>query len=155
MIHQHGHVVHDRVDARELAEEDHDVGVDDGAPAARHGEEVHPGELVLFSDDVVFFLDDTGFHDEELFFGFEGVDAADALPDAIGFEGLALVHEEAGGFGEEKHSKDSVSTFCFLGMRSKEGAAAYPTPMMVEKTREEPRMKRQLPLTLRKMAATT
>jgi len=34
LVHEHRHVVHDCVDTRELAEEDHDVGVDQGATGA-------------------------------------------------------------------------------------------------------------------------
>ena len=66
LVHQRGHVVHDGVDAGELAEEDHDVGVDDGAARARDGEEVQPDIGFAAAGVVVFFLHGVA-HDEELF----------------------------------------------------------------------------------------
>ena len=36
LTHEDGHVVHDRVHAGELTEEDHDVGIDEGAAATRN-----------------------------------------------------------------------------------------------------------------------
>lgn len=99
-VHEHAHVVHDGVDAGELAEEDDDVGVDHGAAGAAVGEEVHPGVLLGVLLFMVFGGDGLS-HAEELVLCFERGEAADAFPDAVGFGGFAFVHEEARAFGEE------------------------------------------------------
>lgn len=39
LVHQHGHVVHDGVDTRELTEENHDICVDDCTSGARDAAE--------------------------------------------------------------------------------------------------------------------
>ena len=88
----------------ELAEEDHDVGVDDGTAGTGNGDEIEPGEAAGSGFFGVELIDDGVLHDEELLAVFLELRPADALPDVEGFEGAALVHEEAGGFGHEEHA---------------------------------------------------
>jgi hypothetical protein len=84
---------HDGVDAGELTEENHDVGVYDGAASSWLGEEIHPGVSVGASScDLGFLFFCADFHDEELLACFVRSDAADSAPDLEGLEWLALVH---------------------------------------------------------------
>lgn len=102
--HEGGHVVHDGVDAGELAQEDHRVGIDDGPAGARDGKEVKPRKGTCAAAGAIPFLLHGVAHDEEFFAVFCLVDAPDALPDTEGLERFALVHEEARAFGHEEHS---------------------------------------------------
>jgi len=106
LAHQHAHVVEDGVDAGELAQEDHDVRVDDGPARARVGEEVQPRppagvvplRLVLRADR----LD----HAEELLLGVRRREPADALPHGVRLHRAVPVHEPAGALREEDHADE-------------------------------------------------
>jgi hypothetical protein len=92
--HEDAHVVHDCVDTGELAEEDHDVGVDDGAARTSFGEEVHPWVFVgATSSNLTFLLFGAKLHNKELLAGFVCSNTTDAAPDFVCLERLALVHK--------------------------------------------------------------
>ena len=98
------YIVHDGVDAGELSQKYHDVGVDDGAASTRNGEEVEPSEAAGAGLCGFELVEDGVLHDEEFFPVFLELRSADALPDIESFKGAALVHEEAGRFGHEEHA---------------------------------------------------
>ncbi|WDK15315.1 hypothetical protein CGRA01v4_06595 [Colletotrichum graminicola] len=106
LLHEDGHVVHDGVDSGKLAEENHDVGVDQGAAGTRDGEEVHPRvALVLgtFGDDLLL-IQNRHLHDEELLLGLWRSDAANALPHLVCVQSPALVHQVTRRLGKEEHA---------------------------------------------------
>ena len=98
------HIVHDCVDTGKLSQEDHDVGVNDGAASTRDGDEVEPSEATGAGLCGFELVEDGVFHDEEFFPIFLQLRSADAFPDIECFKGAALVHEEAGRFGHEEHA---------------------------------------------------
>lgn len=59
--------------------------------------------MCLFADGVGF-LHDSSVHEVELLPGIVLLNATDALPHLVGFEGLALVHQVSGAFGQEEHA---------------------------------------------------
>ena len=98
------YIVHDRINTGELSQEDHDVGVDDGAASTRDGDEVEPSEAARAGLCGFELVEDGVFHDEEFFPVLLELRSPDALPDIERFKGAALVHEEAGRFGHEEHA---------------------------------------------------
>lgn len=86
-----------------MAQEDHDVGVDNGTASARLGEEVHPGVAGLATggnDSLLLFSAD--LHDEEFLTSSLSRDATNAPPDLESLERLALVHQVARRLGHEE-----------------------------------------------------
>ena len=88
----------------ELTEEDHDIGVDDGAASTGHGDEVEPSEAAGTGLGGFEFIEYGVLHDEEFFAVLSELRSTDTLPDVECFKGTAFVHEEAGRFGHEEHA---------------------------------------------------
>src|SRR6266480_1119975 len=67
LIHENTHVIHDRIDTCELAEENHYVSIYNTPTASGYGEEVNPRESLVgrAGSNFLFFLLDRSFHDEE------------------------------------------------------------------------------------------
>lgn len=103
--HEDAHVVHDGIDTGELTQEDHGVGVDHGTTGTRVGEEVHPGILACVL--LLLALRRDGLsHAQKFVLGVERLKATNPLPDAVGLNRFALVHEETRTFGKEQHSHE-------------------------------------------------
>ena len=118
--------LHDGVDTGELAEEDHNVCVDDGTAGARLGEEVHPWETVCAaSSNLGLFHFGADLHDEELLASFVSGSATDTLPNLEGFEWLVLVHQVPRAFGHEEDTNTHNG-------REDERAAEDISPAVVE-----------------------
>ncbi len=98
--------VHDSVDARELSEENHYVGVDDRAASAGDCDEIEPSQGAGARFFVVELVQHGVLHDEELLAVFGELGATNTLPDIESLERMAFVHEEAWRLGHEKHSDE-------------------------------------------------
>ena len=92
------------INTGKLAQEDHDVGVDNGAAGTGHCDEIEPGEPAGAGFGGFELVQDGVLHDEEFLAVFLQLGPADALPHVEGFEGAAFVHEKARGLGHEEHS---------------------------------------------------
>lgn len=121
LVHQGGHVVHNCVNSGHLTQHDHSIGVNNGAASTGHGDKVEPSEAAgagVFGFELIEYR---VLHDEELLTVFLELCPTDTLPNIEGFEGAAFVHEEAGGFGHEKHA-------CQHDGGEDEGGAEHVTP---------------------------
>ena len=99
-----GRAYHDGVDTCELPEEDHDVGVNNRSPSARHGDEVEPSERTRSRDLVVVFVLHGMLHNEEFLAILLEFGASDTFPYIERFQSAALVHEETRRFRHPKHA---------------------------------------------------
>ncbi|KAI6752463.1 hypothetical protein HG530_013832 [Fusarium avenaceum] len=108
LVHEDGHVVHNRVHTSQLTKENHNVAVNESAAGAGLGEEVHPREAGVLGplSDCVFFLNDGRTHNVELLAGVARLNTTDALPDLESVEVALLVDEETGTFREEEHAEE-------------------------------------------------
>ncbi len=93
-----------RVDTGELAEEDHDVGVDDGAASTGYSDKVEPSEAAGAGVFRLELVEYGVLHDKEFFAVFLQLRPTNTFPDVEGFKGAAFMHEEAGGLGHEEHA---------------------------------------------------
>lgn len=75
-----------------LAQEDHNISINNRSSRSWDGEEVEPGEGARAGILILKFLEDGVLHDEELLSVFLKLGAANAFPDVEGFESAAFVH---------------------------------------------------------------
>lgn len=116
-------------------------------------EEIHPRESAIFGAflDLGLLLVIRDGHHVEFLASLGKRKVSNSLPDFEGFQSLLLVHEKPGTLRQKEHTGKEKVRWRWITRGSKE---AYPKNMMVEKTRDDPRIYLQLPGTRRNMAAT-
>ncbi|KAG7856550.1 hypothetical protein KL919_004080 [Ogataea angusta] len=124
--HQRRHVVHDGVDTRELAKEDHDVGVDKRPARSWVRDEVHP---LVFSREMrvlELLLLERLDHVEELHLVGHVGDVSEPFPDRVRRAHLVLVDKVSRRLWQEKHADEQQR-------REKQRRAQNVSPRAVER----------------------